>query len=730
MFAGSRPRSKVARGVNAAITSAVLSIALVFSSSAPASALMLGDGTTPYVFTGAGYGHGVGMSQYGAKGGAVAGASAAQILGHYYTGTSVTMFPQQPVLRIWMTDQTDGTAQVTGTAPFILRRASAPGAPIATVAAGQTAEIRLSGGQFTILVNGTPVGSPIPSTSEKIFAVYDPTTDAGVTASIVRLNEPDKQLRWGRLEFTDASSNLRVVVDALRMQEYLYGLGEMPSSWPIEALKAQAIAARTYAVRMTDVYPNGKPGCSCNLYGTTADQAYDGYSKETGAYASNWKSSIDQTAGLIVTYNGRAILAQYSSSSGGHTEDSLAISSFPYLKGVPDPWDEAAATGDIRVWRRSFTGADLETWLRADSATNVGNLRGIEVEAPYGVSGRVLDNVVIYGDSGSPKVVSASTFRAVVNAGLSAAGRFSSEQMRSNLFQLGFENYPHGFRGGVFIAGGRNTPLIVTGAGEGGGPHVVVTDVVGRAISGFFAYDPAFSGGVRVALCDLDGDHVQETIITGAGPGGGPHVRTFGSNGSAGKTSFFPYPSGFRGGVYVACGDVDGVAGDELITGAGPGGGPHVLVFNIDPSTGDPTVTGSFWGFSPSFPGGVRLATGNVAGDTRDEIIVGAGPGGGPHVRILRSDGSEIKGFFAFETSFSGGVYVGSVAVSPTEGYVGVGKGDTGSSELKVMNSNGDLLWSKTVFGGVMQRGVRVSSVGGAVITSTGNGAWPLVKVL
>lgn len=721
MFVGSRPRSKKARRVNGAITSTILSIALVLSSTAPVWALMLGDGSTPYVFTGAGYGHGVGMSQYGAKGGATSGANATQILGHYYTGTSVTMFPPQPVLRIWMTDQSDGSVQLTGGATFILKRASLPD-PIATVTAGQTAELRLAGSQFTLSINGSTVSGPFPST-DKVYAIYDPTTDAGANASIIKLVDTGIQFKWGRLEFSDASSALRVVVDSLRMQEYLYGLGEMPSSWPIEALKAQAIAARTYAVRMTDVYPNGKPGCSCNLYGTTADQAYDGYSKETGAYAPNWKSAIDQTAGLIVTYNGKAILAQYSSSSGGYTEDSSAIS-FPYLKGVPDPWDEAAAGGDIRVWRRSYTGADLEAWLRADSRTNVGNLRGIDVEAPYGVSGRVLNNVVIYGDTGSPKTVSATTFRAVVNAGLSAAGRFSSEQMRSNLFQLGFENYPHGFRGGVFIAGGRNTPLIVTGAGEGGGPHVVVTDVVGRIISGFFAYDPAFAGGVRVALCDLDGDHVQETIITGAGPGGGPHVRTFGTDGSPGKTTFFAYPSGFKGGVYVACGDVDGVAGDELITGAGPGGGPHVQVFKLDPSTGDPTTIRSFWGFSSGFPGGVRVATGNVAGDTRDEIIVGAGPGGGPHVRIMGSDGFE-KGFFAFETSFAGGVYVGTVA-----DRVEVGRGDSGSSELKRFDGNGDEQESRMVLGGVMQRGVRVSSVGGAVIISTGNGAWPLVKVL
>ena len=125
---------------------------------------------------------------------------------------------------------------------------------------------------------------------------------------------------------------------------------------------------------------------------------------------------------------------------------------------------------------------------------------------------------------------------------------------------------------------------LLVGAGAGGGPHVrVLKGLTGAPIIEFFAFDAGFTGGARVAACDINGDGVPD-IVVAAGPGGGPNVRVF--DGVSGAPlpgalgSFFAYAPGFTGGVVVGCADVNGDGVPDIITGAGPGGGPHVRVFS------------------------------------------------------------------------------------------------------------------------------------------------------
>jgi SdrD B-like domain/FG-GAP-like repeat/FG-GAP repeat len=225
-----------------------------------------------------------------------------------------------------------------------------------------------------------------------------------------------------------------------------------------------------------------------------------------------------------------------------------------------------------------------------------------------------------------------------------------------------FLAYAGGFKGGVRVATGyvsnSNIPEIVTAAGPGGGPHVrVFNSQTGQEEWGFFAYASNFTGGVYVAVADVNGDGFDD-IITGAGGGGGPHVKVWDGKTHQEIYSFFAYDAGFTGGVRVAAGDVNGDGKADIITGAGPGGGPHVKVF----SGANLSVLQSFFAFDASFHGGVTVAGGDFNQDGKADIVVGAGAGGGPHVRIF--DGQNlaiIAESFMFESSFHGGVTVAAM---------------------------------------------------------------------
>src|SRR5262249_40855469 len=186
----------------------------------------------------------------------------------------------------------------------------------------------------------------------------------------------------------------------------------------------------------------------------------------------------------------------------------------------------------------------------------------------------------------------------------------------------------------------------------------------------FFAYTPTFLGGVNVAAGDLNGDGKVE-IVTGAGAGGGPHVRIFSLAPGAPTTGdvsnfvqvasntkiqseFFAYAPNFLGGVNVALGDVTGDGKLDIITGAGPGGGPHVRVFDTN-KTGLVEAFG-FFAYAPGFTGGVTVAAGDYNNDGKADIVTGAGFGGGPHVRVFSRANPAIllADYFAFLPGFNG----------------------------------------------------------------------------
>ena len=234
----------------------------------------------------------------------------------------------------------------------------------------------------------------------------------------------------------------------------------------------------------------------------------------------------------------------------------------------------------------------------------------------------------------------------------------TGDRIRSFLAFTGF------YRGGVFVAAGDvngdGKADIIVGTDSGAPPIVRIFDgAQGNLIRSFFAYSPLFTGGVRVAAGDVNGDGIAD-VITGPGAGGGPNVKIFdGTNGTL-LQSFFAYAPGFTGGVYVAAGDVNGDGFADIVTGPGSGGGPQVKAFH-----GVTLETlKSFFAYDRTFQGGVRVAAGDVNGDGLADIVTGTGPGAGPHVKVFDSHTLLVlHSFFAYEANFTGGVFVGAIGL-------------------------------------------------------------------
>jgi fibronectin-binding autotransporter adhesin len=198
----------------------------------------------------------------------------------------------------------------------------------------------------------------------------------------------------------------------------------------------------------------------------------------------------------------------------------------------------------------------------------------------------------------------------------------------------------------------------------------------------FFAYDPAFRGGAFVAAGDVNGDGFAD-IITGAGFGGAPHVKVFSGKDLSQLASFYAYDLSFRDGVHVGAGDVNGDGKADVITGAGPGGGPHVKVFDLAHGGGE---VYSFFAYAESFFGGVYVGAGDVNGDGKADIITAAASGGSGHIRVFSgADGSLLNSFFAFSPNSRDGVTVAGVdpnRTGRTSIAAGVGFGAPGLVKL------------------------------------------------
>jgi stage II sporulation protein D len=354
----------------------------------------------PRAFTivGGGYGHGIGMSQYGAHGMALRGASAGRIISYYYGGAQARPATLPATIRVGLLQADHDPAAGGRLGRVLVKGVEVPGkggsgrfSVSGLTPGGRTARRSLSG-HTTWSIRPESGGTSVFDTAGR--RAFGPTrAGTGVVVRFqtalppARLSLPQtgQQLRWGRLDVHLVRDNRGVTrpraVAVIPFNRYLRGLAEVPGSFANEALRAQAIAARSYALiavrSRTQRWGYGRwDGCDCALYGTVRDQHFAGYAKEQGYYGARWVAAVRGTGSLVVRYGSRVVQAFYSSSSGGYTSSNAQWGSAPlpwFPSRSDDPYDRGGGTHrnpNFR-WKKTVSAAALGARLGIGTATRV-----------------------------------------------------------------------------------------------------------------------------------------------------------------------------------------------------------------------------------------------------------------------------------------------------------------------------------------------------------------------
>ncbi|MEN0129223.1 MAG: SpoIID/LytB domain-containing protein [Brevundimonas sp.] len=362
---------------------------------------------TAFTIKGSGWGHGIGMSQYGAYGMALDGYSATEIVKHYYTGVAVTptVMPTSPLqVQVFGPGKTSSAGDRKTSVAIDVHdggwRVRNNQIDPATGTAGMTTAYGTSDQEVVFSVVGENVRASIDGKAVAEDSVlrlhWDSTTyyhPKSTTQTYATVAGAQGSYRHGRLTVRSVGGKINVVNDLLLNTEYLYGIGEMPSSWGVKgpaALAAQAITARSYAKLKYDA--GTQSWCSCNLVDDTRDQNFVGWKKENegskGYYGKIWQAAVNSTvsgtsatSGLLVTYDGKPIATHYASSSGGATisaKDAWGGSGVPYEQSVDDHWSLDPATGNTyRSWTATLTQAQARAYF------GLANVASVKVSARY-----------------------------------------------------------------------------------------------------------------------------------------------------------------------------------------------------------------------------------------------------------------------------------------------------------------------------------------------------------
>ena len=418
------------------VTVAIAALALSAIGPALRIATVAADGVPglpDLTFQGRGYGHGVGMSQYGARGRALASQLAPAILAHYYPTTTLGARSTSTIVRVLLLS---GLAATPAKPLTVVGRVG--GWTIDGIATTFPSDARLtlaptaSGAITWSLRVATSMGLTLVARTVSGDVYVRPAGSSGDLQLVSKARPSNVYRGFFRLHLgRTASVDNHVTID-----RYLRGVVplEMPSTWPAEALKAQAIAARSYALYR--VHP--ATGLS-DVYDDTRSQVYRGRRAETTAA----NAAIAATAGSVLLSGTSLVNALFHSADGGWTENnenvfvsstgSIVAGVVPYLRGssdrAPDGTSYDKASPSARWKTATYSASALSTIFATDPRTNVGALAAIDL-SHRGVSGRLI-SVTLSGELGT-KTVSGNVFRAVFNAARPA----TDPMMRSTLFDI------------------------------------------------------------------------------------------------------------------------------------------------------------------------------------------------------------------------------------------------------------------------------------------------------
>ena len=311
-------------------------------------------------YTGKGFGHGVGLSQIGARAMALNGSSATEILTHYFPGTEILAVPDNQTLRVNIGHQLQSvkltlSSKLGEIKVFNQAAEDIDSSPLVLTDKKGSITFTVSGKKVSVLLINNGVSNSLAAAKEM--------TIRWSAGTIVKVSPSSITYKYGQMQIKAFKSQLELTNSLSLHDEYLYGISEMPSSWSPAALEAQIITARTYASRKAN---NIRVECDCDLYGSIKDLNFVGTQKiSEPKWGAQWKAAVDATAidsenGYVISYMGMPISAFFFSSSAGVTDSSKNAfgSAAPYLLSVSDPGSQDPKLNPrFYKWQRSISQA-------------------------------------------------------------------------------------------------------------------------------------------------------------------------------------------------------------------------------------------------------------------------------------------------------------------------------------------------------------------------------------
>jgi SpoIID/LytB domain protein len=369
-----------------------------------------------WIIVGSGWGHGVGLSQYGALGQALEGRSWQDILSHFYPGTNLGDSPGDKQIVVGLSqDKTAVFVRLDKFSDDAQLEMSIDGNPVATIGSGTVIRIEANG--TSVVTSGGDDGRAEARGSGKKISfrinagsgLINTNSGTPETNALSALSSPGHRYKYGTLNVVyggdnDGRVDLYTSISMRLADEYPLGIAEMSSSWPKAALVAQVVASRSYGLGKANSGLRGN--CGCHIYNNATDQVYVGYSKESDAWRDAVSSAVNGAGQpAVLTFGGKAITAYFASSTGGRTMSTRDAwgGNVAWSQSVDDNWSLNARNPNARWGVRMSQSAMA-------AALGLSNVQSIDVVERF--SSGAAKTIVAKDSSGGSVTLSGRTFQA------------------------------------------------------------------------------------------------------------------------------------------------------------------------------------------------------------------------------------------------------------------------------------------------------------------------------